>query len=273
MTTTLKEALKTATAYWATKKGSRVQVCKAETCCRIIGNMDRDIAKLTRKDATELLTLLDKKGLSKRAQADYYQTFRRLLKLNGRDTHDWPNGPIAPRKTREAMSEADFTRLVEWLLERGFRETAEVAVILAATGLRISIELLKRDALRLERGDSYDTAYVRGKGGHERTIPVVNQQARAILVDQRRMDAIRAVPYATHLWRWNEGLFALGIKSRLATPHSLRHKYGTEALERSGGNLVLVQELLGHANPGTTAQYLHVSMDDKAKALQPKDTP
>lgn len=40
-----------------------------------------------------------------------------------------------------------------------------------------------------------------------------------------------------------------------ATAHQLRHWYATETYERSGGDLRMVQELLGHASPATTAVY------------------
>lgn len=73
------------------------------------------------------------------------------------------------------------------------------------------------------------------------------------------------MPYKTHLKRWNVVRGRLNLKG-LATPHSLRHKYATEALDRSGGNLRLVQELLGHSNPATTAIYTHVGLDAKVRA-------
>lgn len=270
---TLTTALAQAIGFWATKRGSKVMESRANVCCRLLGTGwgSKDIHKLTRKDAIELLALLARKGLSRKTQTDYYQTFRRMLRLNGRDTHDWPTPPVAPRKTREGLSQADYNRMVIWLLERGFSETAEVALLLAACGLRIGVECLRPGALRVERGDSYDIVHVCGKGEHERPIPVTDPEARALLVDEKRLADMRSVPYATHLWRWNRARAALGIKSKLASPHSIRHKYATELLDRSGGNLVLVQEMLGHANPGTTAKYIDIPMDQKAKALQPKE--
>lgn len=41
------------------------------------------------------------------------------------------------------------------------------------------------------------------------------------------------------------------------TTHNLRHRFGTVAL-RENGNLRVVQELLGHADPRTTAIYTDV---------------
>jgi integrase/recombinase XerD len=147
------------------------------------------------------------------------------------------------------MAEDDLLRLIAWFDREGYPETADLARLLRGTGLRVNVEALSRTALTLIEGAEYDTLRVIGKGGHERTVPLVDPAVRELLRDPVRLKAMR------------------GITSKLPSPHSVRHYYATRALSKSGGNLVMVQELLGHASPTVTSRYLTVNVADKARAL------
>lgn len=52
-----------------------------------------------------------------------------------------------------------------------------------------------------------------------------------------------------------------------ATAHDLRHRYGTQVLRASGGNLRTAQELLRHASVATTAVYTRVSSSEREAAV------
>jgi integrase len=67
-------------------------------------------------------------------------------------------------------------------------------------------------------------------------------------------------------WRksWAKALEAAGIENfRL---HDLRHTFATRML-KSGANLKVVQQALGHADISTTSIYAHVTPDDQAEAM------
>lgn len=264
---TLQDALLAAILYWNTRKGSKVMESRATISVTILG-ATRDITKLTHQDALKLLIGLAERGLSRKSQGDYYATLRRVLALNGVPTPTWPKAPEPERHTRDPISSADASRVLQGLRESGYDNTADWGTLLHDAGIRDGIEGLTRGALRITGGgDGFILLHVTGKGGHERIVPVVSVDARAILEDAERLEAIYRTPYRTHLDRWTRARKASGVKSRLASPHSLRHNYATRVLEKSGGNLRLVQELLGHANPGTTARYAEVSTASKVKAI------
>lgn len=129
-------------------------------------------------------------------------------------------------------------------------------VLAAYQGLRC------QEIAGLRREDVQDTAgllrVVHGKGGYERVLPL----HPAVL------DALRLLPMPSSEWvfrrpqggpwrpdqlsvRFAGALRDLGVD---ATGHQLRHWFGT-ALYRDTHDLLLVQEMLGHASPATTAIY------------------
>lgn len=265
----LRECLAEAEAYW--KSGSpssaSIMAIRAKRCVDILG-AELDGQALTKAHAAKLLGGLADSGLSRKSVQDYYSTFKRMLKLSDAEPSkvaQWPSSPKPPRKTRDAIDPEIYLKVVAWLVEHNFPETADLAVVLCTTGGRIQKEILTRGNLQVRKSKGQNIAHITGKGDHERTVPIMSAETNAILGNPKRLNALLAIPYKTHLWRWNRARVQLGLLG-LATPHALRHTFATEALRKSK-NLRLVQELLGHSNPATTAIYAHVAEDEKVQAL------
>ena len=74
-------------------------------------------------------------------------------------------------------------------------------------------------------------------------------------------------PFSPYGWRrpFLDALKAAGLSE--ARFHDLRHTAATRALAGAGGNLKVVQRLLGHADVKTTLRYLRASVDDVRAAL------
>lgn len=265
--TTLSKCLTEAAAYWGSPQD--IQAVRARVCVEILGG-SKAARGLTVVDATRLLKALNNRGLARKTVSDYYSSFKRMLALNDQIPSSgyarWPRPPAPPRHVRKPITADTLTKVAARLHERGFGCTADLARLLDAIGGRVQREVLWSGNLKYRTSDGTLLVFITGKGGHEREIPIVSDVAKQIIRDRTRYGAILAVPYKTHLWRWNTICEELGIKG-LATFHNIRHKYATEALGRSGGNLRVVQELLGHSNPATTAIYAHVSRGDMVKAL------
>lgn len=159
-------------------------------------------------------------------------------------------------------------------IDLAFRDRAIIATFVY-TGVRRS-ELL---ALRLGDIDlEYRILHVRrGKGGKERTIPIVEPLVQVL------KDYLELRPDTSHdrLFCTREkhplgktGLTALfqkavrnsGIDRPGITMHKLRHTFATMLL-KAGIDLVSIQRLLGHNSIETTSIYLHVDMSDLRKAV------
>jgi integrase/recombinase XerD len=139
-----------------------------------------------------------------------------------------------------------------------------------ACGLRLSeMRNLRLEQLHLDAG----FINVIGKGNKERVVPIGRKAVAALnrFIEAGRPKLItpkspanvfltkRGTPFAA-VTMW------LRIKNRVArtgigrniTPHMLRHSFATHLLEH-GADLRVIQELLGHANIGTTEIYTHVA--------------
>ncbi|TMV69943.1 tyrosine recombinase XerC, partial [Thioclava sp. BHET1] len=185
--------------------------------------------------------------------------------------------PRYQRKLPRPLDETAARAMIETLGQQpredwiGARDVA-VATLLYGCGLRIS------EALGLTGADHPlpEVLRIRGKGGKERLVPVLPVARRAVA------EYVALCPFATEaagpLFRGARGgalsprLIAkameqarmqLGLPAS-ATPHAMRHSFATHLLA-AGGDLRVIQELLGHASLSTTQAYTAV---DSARLME-----
>ena len=140
-----------------------------------------------------------------------------------------------------------------------------------SSGLRLSeLRNIRIEQLQLDAG----FITVIGKGNKERVVPV-GGKARAAL--ERYFSSAgrptfvkpktpanvfitsRGLPFSrTWMWKRIKDRARWAGIERNFTPHMLRHSFATHLMEH-GADLRVIQELLGHANIGTTEVYTHIA--------------
>ena len=154
----------------------------------------------------------------------------------------------------------------------GLRDRALLA-LLYGTGIRASecagLTAGQVDLARL-------TVSVRGKGGHERVVPLNPQLAEVLCIyAQARGPALPGAPFfrsrfgrALSRGAIYERVHTWGQRSHLGvplSPHRMRHTFATH-LVRAGVGLVTIRDLLGHRLITSTQIYLHVTAEDLRNA-------
>ena len=238
-----------------------------------------DLMSLSIRDFRAWLAALSRRGLSPRSRARALSAVRGLYRylanvklgqnsaltiLRTPKSNRLVPRPLSPKDAKEAIAAAgkpDKGR-APWI---SLRDQA-LFILLYGTGLRIS------EALALTGKDfsgKPETLTVTGKGRKQRLVPLLPRVLEAI-------EAYRDVcPYmigsddafflGARGKRLNAGIaqrvmrrlrFELDLQDNV-TPHALRHSFATHLLS-GGGDLRVIQELLGHSSLATTQRYTEV---------------
>jgi integrase/recombinase XerC len=187
--------------------------------------------------------------------------------------------PKQPKSLPKPLTAPDARRVVsteEQLAEEPWVAARDAAVLtlLYGSGLRISEALGLPAGVLASPGES--VLRVTGKGGKTRLVPVLPVALQAV-AEYRRLCPYRLDPKALLFRGARGGPLNPAIVQRAmrkmrsalnlpdtATPHALRHSFATHLLGR-GGDLRVIQELLGHASLSTTQVYTGV---DTARLLE-----
>lgn len=183
------------------------------------------------------------------------------LQLRGPKLPQLAPKPLAEDAALNLLDQVELESDEPWISARN----VAVLSLLYGAGLRIS------EALNLPRAAAPLPAslIVTGKGSKQRMVPILPQVAEAV------SEYTRLCPYAPD----GNGPLFLGARGKTlnprivqglmqkmrgflglpqsATPHALRHSFATHLL-KGGGDLRMIQELLGHASLSTTQKYTGV---------------
>jgi len=237
--------------------------------------------RVTAHDVRGLAGSARRRGLSGRSiqrLLSSVRSFYRYLLREGRASHNPGDGVSAPRTTRRLPDTLDPDEMGR-LLEDGADDDASVrdramAELLYSSGLRLA-ELVALDTGNVDLGEGL--VRVTGKGGRERVVPVGRKALAALRAWlERRPGLAAADEHALFVSRRGRRLAHRSVQARLRRladvqglgrnvhPHMLRHSFASHILE-SSGDLRAVQELLGHADIGTTQIYTHLDFQHLAE--------
>ena len=256
--------------------------------CRAIGIAALDQLEVETVDL--FLAYLYGQGLKSSSvarKATSVRRFLRFLQLEGDLPADLAEQIPVPRRGRylpAVMNESEVVALLdaatpvkderEAVVRRILRDRAMIE-LMYGSGLRVS------ECVTLKLGDLDRQARwlrVRGKGDRERLVPVGEPALEAVgryLAEVRGHWSQKTGSDVLLLSERGHGLTRVGawkILKRVAaaaglgdrrpaiTPHTLRHSFATHLLQH-GADLRVIQELLGHADIGTTQIYTHVATD------------
>jgi integrase/recombinase XerC len=235
---------------------------------------------------------LRSRGLAPRSIAIALAAWRGLYRWWGRQGRvvanpvDGLRPPKAARPLPKALSVEHAVALAEHERENthpllAVRDHA-IVELLYGCGLRVA-EITGLDlAASAEAAGWIDvadaTAHVLGKGRKRRSVPVGTKALEALARWlEARPQMARGDERALFVSRRGTRLTAGQLRLRLSAqaqdaglpthvhPHMLRHSYASHLLQ-SSGDLRAVQELLGHANIGTTQVYTKLDFQHLAKA-------
>jgi len=161
------------------------------------------------------------------------------------------------------------------LLEHIESEVYRICFLLMyVCGLRISEAV----SLQVEQINSENnTLQIIGKGDRERLVPVPDSmltQLRQQWLTHRHPRFLfpnksggNSIATSSLTKAFRSGLQLSKLKQQDATPHALRHSYGTRLMEH-GVDIALVSKLLGHSSIKSTIIYTHLTAHSRKQVQE-----
>lgn len=154
---------------------------------------------------------------------------------------------------------ADHSDVVA-LLTTSPPRTRCMALLMVYAGLRCcEVSAFRPEHLAQQADGSWWVVVPHGKGGKAASVPIRHDVAEEIKAQPGWDVTTQTVQKAVR-----DALKAVGSP---ATPHQLRHYYGTSVL-RSTQNLRYTQDMMRHSSPTSTARYTKVTNDELSNAAE-----
>ena len=239
-----------------------------------------DWSALQSRHLRQLVGELHRQGQSSRSLARLLSSVRGLYRYLNQERlceHDPATGLSAPKGERRLPRLLDTDRAMQLLdggVEDDFiaRRDQAMLELFYSSGLRLS-ELV---GLNLEQLDlPAGLVRVLGKGNKARELPVGSKAREALQAWLPLRALANPSDSAVFIGQQGRRLGARAVQMRVRQagvrelgqhlhPHMLRHSFASHMLE-SSQDLRSVQELLGHADIGTTQIYTHLDFQHLAK--------
>ncbi len=243
---------------------------------------------INEKHCSAFFSVLKELGLAPSSMARNFSAvkgFHRFLVAEGAaatNPMQYLDPPKLPKNLPDVLSQNEMFAILDQPSKTVARDTKHERLLLRDRAL---LEVLYACGLRaselsgLKQHDVFfDDQIIRviGKGSKERLVPIgrsaihwikkyQNHSRRFLAHPQKSKDILflnaRGGPL-TRMSIWNIVRFysnAAGVKKEVH-PHTFRHSFATHLLE-GGADLRAVQEMLGHADIGTTQIYTHIDRE------------
>lgn len=238
-----------------------------------------DSGAVVRGDIAAFLAEEREKGMSSATRRRRTAAVRGFFKYleSRRAVREDPSALLDPqRRSRplpKVLSEEETFRMLDGIDGAEPRDLRDRAMLEVLYGCGMRVSELCDFKLDDVVGDG-ELVRIFGKGSKERVVPLGSSAARALsgyLGSARgafaRGDSAETHVFLTRLGRpfTRQGVFkvvreraaAAGIAADRISPHVLRHCFASHMLQH-GADIRAIQELLGHADIGTTQIYTHV---------------
>lgn len=218
------------------------------------------------------------KGSTRARRAAAIRMFFRALREHRLIAKDPAALLDSPRKARvlpRVLSEEEVARMLDEIQAEDPRALRDRAIleVLYGCGLRVS------ELCALTRADVVadgELLRILGKGTKERIVPIGALAGAALrtYLEGGRESFVRGNLSESHIFLsrlgrplTRQGVFgiirtratAVGIAAERISPHVLRHCFASHMLAH-GADIRAIQELLGHADIGTTQVYTHIDV-------------